>query len=86
MGNRAGAWWKRAAGEIILLALGLALTAALTSVLVPIDLPDRVLAREEMNRFYNRVFLRQLIALPLWIGTYFVLHKLSCRWRNRRAR
>ena len=86
MGSRAGAWLKRAAGEIVVLTLALAITAALASVLVPIDIPDGVVAGESARRqLTNRMFLRQLIALPLWIGTYFVLHQLYCRWRNKRA-
>ena len=83
MSKRLADWLKRTAGEVGVLALALAITAALASVLVPIDFPDGVLAGEEMRRFYNRQALRLWIMPPLWIGVYYVLHRLYCRWRAR---
>ena len=83
MSNRRGNWLGRAAGHLVLLAFALAIALALTNVLVPIDISGGARIGEEKNRFYNRLILQQLIWLPLWIGAYWVLHKLYGRWRNR---
>lgn len=78
------AWLKRGVGEVVVLGLAIAFAVALVTVLVPIDLPrkDEVPPRA----FYGRLFLQQLLTLPVWIGAYYVLHKLYYRWRHRPPR
>ena len=78
------AWLKRAVGEVVVLGLAIAFAIALVTVLVPIDVPGKDEVRP--RAFYDRMFLQQLLALPVWIGAYYVLHKLYGRWRHTQPR
>jgi hypothetical protein len=71
---------KRLAGEIVLLAVAIAVTVGAAQVVGPGDFPETGSAAER-QRFYGRLFLATLVPLPAGIITYYLLRKRYARWR-----
>jgi hypothetical protein len=78
---------KRLAREIVILVVAIAVAVGVGQAVSPGQFPDVSSPSfiAEKQRFYDRLFLAQLTALPAGIVAYWLLRKLYRRYRMQRA-